>query len=168
MKKTQLTRLLAVFLTALMILPVVGCATGDQNTDTTAAADATETEGETAYKPDIDVKNYDCDFNIVIGGTYSRDNIAIEDMEDIKAGDLETAVYERGIKIKDHLGVSLVHQDAGDWLAYASNVSKTVQAGDDSYQMVLTHVYQGLTDLVTSNALYDIGQLDAINLEAPY
>ena len=168
MKKTQLTRLLAVFLTALMILPVVGCATGDQTADTTAAADVTGTEGETAYKPDIDVKNYDCDFNIVIGGTYSRDNIAIEDMEDIKAGDLETAVYERGIKIKDHLGVSLVHQDAGDWLAYAANVSKTVQSGDDSYQMVLTHVYQGLTDLVTSNALYDIGQLDAVNLEAPY
>lgn len=80
MKKTQLTRLLAVFLTALMILPVVGCATGDQTADTTAAADATGTEGETAYKPDIDVKNYDCDFNIVIGGTYSRDTFTIAGM----------------------------------------------------------------------------------------
>ena len=168
MKETKLIRLFALFLSVLLILPTVGCATGDETANTTPADSAAETEVETEYKPDIDVKDYDCDFNIVIGGTFSRDSIAIEDMEDTKAGDLETAVYERGIKIKDHLGVSLVHQDAGDWISYAANVNKTVQAGDDSYQMVLTHVYQGLTDLVTSNALYDIGELDAVNLSAPY
>jgi hypothetical protein len=160
--------MLALLLCLFTLLGTVACGNADGETDTTVGDNVTETEGETEYKPDIAVKNYDCDFNIVIGGTYSRDNIAIEDMEDIKAGDLETAVYERGIRIKDHLGVNLVHQDAGDWLVYAANVSKTVQAGDDSYQMVLTHVYQGLTDLVTSNALYDMGELDAINLNAPY
>ena len=168
MKKTQLIRLLALLLSALLLLPLAACATGDQSDETTAAVGDTETEGETEYKPDISVKNYDCDFNIVIGGTFAKESIAIEDIADTKAGDLETAVYERGIKIKDHLGVSLVHQDAGDWLSYAANISKTVQAGDDSYQLVLTHVYQGLTDLVTSNALYDMGELDAINLDAPY
>ncbi len=168
MMNAKLIRLCALFLSLLLILPTVGCATGDETTDTTPSDSSVESEVETAYKPDISVKNYDCDFNIVIGGTYSKDSIAIEDMEDIKAGDLETAVYERGVKIKDHLGVSLVHQDAGDWLSYAANISKTVQSGDDSYQMVLTHVYQGLTDLVTSNALYDIGSLDAVNLSAPY
>lgn len=168
MKKNNLIRLLALLLCLFTVLGAVACGTADGENDTTAAGSGNETEGETEYKPDIEVKNYEEDFNIVIGGTFSRDSIAIEELEDSKAGDLETAVYERGIKIKDHLGVNLVHQDAGDWISYAANVSKTVQAGDDSYQLVLTHVYQGLTDLVTSNALYDMGDLDAINLEAPY
>lgn len=168
MKSKNLLRLLSLLLALLMVLSVTACGTGSEGEETTAANGDTETEGETAYKPDIDVKDYDAEFNIVIGGTFDKDSIAIDELEETKAGDLETAVYERGIKIKDHLGVTMVHQDAGDWIAYAANVSKTVQAGDDSYQLVLTHVYQGLTDLVTSNALYDMGELDAINLDAPY
>lgn len=169
MKKSNLIRLLALLLSALMVLTAVACGTGEETLETTAANSGNESEGETEYKPDIPVKNYDCDFNFVASGSsVPRDVIAIEDMEDIKAGDLETAVYERGLKIKDHLGVSLVYQDAGSWTEYAANVSKTVQAGNDDYQMVLTHVYQGVTDLITSNALYDIGELDSVNLEAPY
>lgn len=170
MKHPQFLRLLAFLLTILTILSATACATGTETDVTDAASDTSVvTEGETQYKPDIDVKNYDCDFNFVASGSsVPRDVIAIEDIEDIKAGDLETAVYERGLKLKDHLGVTLVYQDAGDWVSYAANVSKTVQAGEDAYQMVLTHVYQGVTDLITSNALYDIGELDSINLEAPY
>ena len=168
MNKSHLIRFLSLLLCLLTVFSAVACGVAGSETDTTGSDTAADSEGETAYKPDISVKNYDTEFNIVIGGTYSKDFIAIEELEDSKAGDLETAVYERGIKIKDHLGVDLVHQDAGDWLAYAANVSKTVQAGDDSYQLVLTHVYQGLTELVTSNALYDMGELEAINLDAPY
>ena len=168
MKKNHLIRLLALLLSGLMLLTAVACATGDQTAETTSA-DANVTEGETEYKPDIPVKNYDAEFNFVASGSsVPREVIAIEDLEDTESGDLETAVYERGIKLKDHLGVTLVYQDAGDWISYAANVSRTVQAGDDTYQMVLTHVYQGVTDLITSNALYDIGELDSVNLEAPY
>ncbi len=168
--KLSLKRLLALLLVAVMALSAVACATGTETGETNASGDTNAvTEGETAYKPDIAVKDYDCDFNFVASGSsIPKDVIAIDDMEDIKAGDLETAVYERGLKLKDHLGVTLVYQDAGDWIAYAANVSKTVQAGEDAYQMVLTHVYQGVTELVTNNALYDIGELDSVNLEAPY
>ncbi len=163
-------RLLALLLVGIMTLSTVACATGTETDETKAAGETgAVTEATTEYKPDIEVKNYDCDFNFVASGSsVPRDVIAIEDMEDIKAGDLETAVYERGLKLKDHLGVTLVYQDAGDWIAYATNVSKTVQAGEDAYQMVLTHVYQGVTELVTNNALYDIGELDSVNLDAPY
>ena len=168
MKKNHLIRLLALLLSGLMLLTAGACATGDQTAETTDAG-ADVTEGETEYKPDIPVKNYDAEFNFVASGSsVPREVIAIEDLEDTESGDLETAVYERGIKLKDHLGVTLVYQDAGDWISYAANVSRTVQAGDDTYQMVLTHVYQGVTDLITSNALYDIGELDSVNLEAPY
>ena len=168
--KLSTRRLLALLLVAIMTLSAVACATGIETEETKANGDSgAVTEGNTEYKPDIDVKNYDCDFNFVASGSsVPKDVIAIDDLEDITAGDLETAVYERGLKIKDHLGVTLVYQDAGDWIAYAANVSKTVQAGDDSYQMVLTHVYQGVSELITSNALYDIGELESVNLDAPY
>jgi hypothetical protein len=102
-----------------MTLSAVACATGTETDNTEAAGDtAAVTEAETTYKPDIAVKNYDCDFNFVASGSsVPRDVIAIEDIEDTDAGDLETAVYERGIKLKDHLGVTLVYQDAGDWIS---------------------------------------------------
>ena len=169
MKSSKLMRLLAGALSLLTVLSAVACGTPPESQETTASQNGVVTEGETEYVPDISVKDYDCDFNFVASGSsVPRDVIAIEDMEDIKAGDLETAVYERGLKIKDHLGVDLVYQDAGDWISYASNVSRTVQSGDDAYQMVLTHVYQGVTELITSNALYDIGELESVNLDAPY
>lgn len=165
-------RLMALLLIAAISLSTVACATSSETETEDAHNNPNSnavTEDETAYKPDIDVKNYDCEFNFVASGSsIPRDFIAIENADDVKLGDLESAVYERGVKIQDHLGVTLVYQDAGDWREYAANVSRTVQAGVDAYQLVLTHVYQGVTELITNNALYDIGELYSVNLDAPY
>ena len=167
--RSHLIRVLALLLAALTVLSAVACGAPVEDAGSDTDTDQAVTEATTEYKPDIAVKDYDCDFNFVASGSsVPRDVIAIESLEDSEAGDLETAVYERGLKLMDHLGVTLVYQDAGDWIAYAANVSKTVQAGEDAYQMVLTHVYQGVTDLITHNALYDIGALDSVNLDAPY
>lgn len=167
--RSHLTRALALLLAALTVLSAVACGAPTEETGSDTDTDQAVTEATTEYKPDIAVKDYDCDFNFVASGSsVPKDVIAIDSLEDSEAGDLESAVYERGLKLLDHLGVTLVYQDAGSWTEYASNVSKTVQAGEDAYQMVLTHVYQGVTDLVTNNALYDIGELDSVNLDAPY
>ena len=87
MKHNTLIRMMSLLLCLFTLLGTVACGNAPDETVTTAGGNVSETEGETEYKPDIAVKDYDCDFNIVIGGTFSRDTIAIEDMEDIKAGD---------------------------------------------------------------------------------
>ncbi len=167
--KRLLSTLTAVLLIASMLLSFVACGEGEENppatTDAPASGDVAETEGETKYDPEIAVKDYDTEFNVVIGGTFDKQYYFVEAGE----GDaMSDSVYERQVKIQDHIGVEFVLQDAGTWTEYAANVNRVVMAGGDDYQLVMTPVYQGITDLITSNSLYDFGELPGVNLEAPY
>ncbi len=167
MKHTKIIRLASLLLASLMLLAATACANSTGEAETTAGETEVITEATTEYVPDIEKTNYDCDFNIVIGGTFNANYIFVEDREE-NGGQMENTVYDRALKIKDHLGVQLALQDAGSWTEYAAAVARTVQAGDDDYQLVLTPVYQGVTDLITTNSLYNLDELEAINLDAPY
>ena len=59
MKHNTLIRMLALLLCLFTLLGTVACGNADGETDTTVGDNVTETEGETEYKPDIAVKNYD-------------------------------------------------------------------------------------------------------------
>ena len=167
MKKNLLIRTSAILLCLLMLLSAIACGVaGDDPAVTTGAS--TNAEEETDFVPDIPIQNYDCDFNIVTGHSVPAEKIALEELDKSEAGDVETAVYERGIKIKDHLGVNLVMQDGGTWMGYADTVMRSVSSGIDDYQLVLTNVYYGVAPFVSNGYLYDLGELDALNLDAPY
>ena len=168
MKKNLLIRALAVLLSLLMLLSAIACGVADDNTTTTTTGASTAVEDETAFVPDIPIQDYDCEFNIVTGHSVPAEKIALEELDKSEAGDVETAVYERGIKIKDHLGVTLNMIDAGTWMGYADTVMHSVSSGTDDYQLVLTNVYYGVSPFVSNGYLYDLGELDALNLDAPY
>ncbi len=176
--KSALVKLIAIALLAGTMLSAVACAKPNeaedpkQTTASTVGSNETvegtvESEVITEYVPDIEKKDYDSDLNIVIGGTIPADHIVMTE-EDSSGDLLDTTIYERGVKIEEHLGVTCVIQDAGSWTEYSGNVIRTVQAGDDDYQLIYTPVYQGVCDLVTSNVLYDFQDFDAVNLDAPY
>ncbi|MBO5042697.1 MAG: hypothetical protein J6D87_07010 [Clostridia bacterium] len=162
-------RILACLLASIMLLGSTACGTTEEeppkNNATTSAENATksETEIETQYIPDIEKTDYACDFNIAT--VHDKDMVLVEKTTGETLGD---AVYERAVKIKDHVGVDLVLLDAGDWIELPNTIKRTVMSGDDTYQLGMTHVYQGLADLITSNSLYDYGQLDSVNIDAPY
>lgn len=164
--KAVATRLAALLLAGILVLPCVGCAGENEPLDTTdTAADETVTEAETEYKPDIEVKNYDADFNVFV----NCQDVDMLYREETSGDLLGAAIYERGVNLREHLGVQLVMHNIGDWIAYADDIIKTVQAGDDDYQLVAsTHTYQGIAQLLTANALQDIGELESVNLKAPY
>ena len=162
--KSNLMKWLAGGLSILLVLACMACTPKEDPADTTTAGDEVTTDDYEVNKPDIEVKNYNKDFNIITPGFADEWLVYTES----DGGTLEKTVYERGIRIRDHLGVTLTHQDAGDWIAYSSAVKRSVMAGDDDYQLVMTHVYQGITDLMTSNACYDIGSLESVDLEKPY
>lgn len=156
-------------LLAAMLLSVVACGTNEENPSSTSTepleSQVPETEAETQYDPGIEVTNYNCDFNVVIGGTFDPKYLFVEE----GLGDtMSDSVYERQVKIKDHLGVEFTHQDGGGWTAYSSTINRVVLSGGDDYQLVMTHVYQGVTDLITNNSLYDMAELPSVNLSAPW
>lgn len=168
--KRILSVLTSLLLVASMILSFAACGesqekTPDATDNLSTGGDQAVSESETQYDPEISQKNYDAEFNVVIGGTFDKQYYFVEAGE----GDaMSDSVYERQLKIQDHIGVEFVLQDAGTWTEYAGNVNRVVMAGGDDYQLVMTPVYQGITDLITKNSLYDFGELPAVNLDAPY
>lgn len=134
-----------------------------------ATAGATA-EAVTEQLHPIAVKDYGCEFNILNAGTMDSRVLTVENAAQATANRMDAAVYERGLSIQEHLGVELVYilMDASDKDAYAGIVSQAVQAESNDYQLVLTHTSHGISELITGNCLYDMGKLDAIDLNAPY
>lgn len=166
--KRLFSTLTALFIVTSMLLSFAACGEGEENpaaTDAPATGDQAVIESETQYDPQIAVKDYDAEFNVVIGGTFDKQYYFVEEG---KGDAMSDSLYERQVKIQDHIGVEFVLQDAGTWTEYAANVNRVVMSGGDDYQLVMTPVYQGITDLITSNSLYDFGELPSVNLDAPY
>ncbi len=162
--KNKAKRILALLLAVLTVLPCVACAKTDDPVAETQSAVTTEAvEVDTSFKPDIEKKDYDTEF--VITGLNNGWLIAGED----SAGDpFQDSIYERALRIQDYLGVTLKSADSGIWTEYAGNILRTIQAGDDAYQLVTTTTYQGIVELMSSGAMFDFSQFESVNLDAPY
>lgn len=129
---------------------------------TQAPADTDGPENLTGISP----KNYDCNFTILNGNcnVIPSDHIFSEEQD----GPVLTATYERALRIREHLGVQLTCNSIDDIIGYAQQVIANGQAGVDDYQLVITHPSVGLTELITSDLLYDIAALESVNLNQPY
>lgn len=176
--KQHLLRLGCALLASLLLCGslagLIGCEnTGDNGpaSATGAASDGTGGQGtaesETEYIPDIGKKDYNATLNVVCIG-FDKSLLFLEEENKREGNSLDEAVYERAVLIDEQIGVEFQFADAGDWISYSGNISRTVQTGDDAYQLVLTHVYEGVTNLVTSNALMSFTDLPSVNLDAPY
>ena len=166
--KLQPKKLLALLLAGLMALSAVSCAQVEESageTQTQGNATQAVTEVETKYDPGIEKTNYDCEF-VITGSGYIRKWSFAE--ENSKGDPFQDSIHERALKIEDHLGVTLVDVDSGSWTEYSANVLRTIQSGDDAYQLVSTSTYEGVPALMSSGAMYDFGELEGVNLDAPY
>lgn len=166
--KLQPQKLLALLLAGLMTLTAVACSQNNESSSedlTQSGTTQSVSEEETKYDPGIEVTDYDCEFVITGSGYIRKWSFA----EENSAGEpFQDSIHERALKIQDHLGVTLVDVDAGSWTEYSANVLRTIQSGDDAYQLVSTQTYEGVPALMSSGAMYDFAELDGINLDAPY
>ncbi len=165
--KFQCKRFLAALLAGLMLLPGASCAkVGDTPLDTSdPLATESATEADTGYKPDIEKTDYDAKFTII----GINPLLSYLGADESSAGDpFRETIYERCIRIQEHLGVELVLIEGAGGSGYAEDVIRTVQSNDDSYQLVATPCHNGVYPLLTSNALYDFAELESIDMDAPY
>ena len=164
--KNSLKRLLAVMLAAGMLLSAVACSTGgDDTTDESKDGTQAVTEEDTGDKPNIQKTNYNEEFVMLNCSSILDDELFWVD--DSKRGDpMADSVYERALNIKEHLGVTLTLQE--EPTNYASSVRTMVQAGEDAYQLVLSHGTTGAGSMVSSNVLYNFADFADVNLDAPY
>ncbi len=170
--KSVMKKLLALALVALMVLPLlVACAeTGENNETESVDGAATAAPGEeTRPGPTVATNNYDSEFvAIYCSDIFNNGYYFIEEDEREPGNDLEEKLYERMLAVEDYLGVEVIAEDGGDFLAYTTKVTNTITAGDDSYQLVLTHAYQGVASFIMENHVRPFNDFESINLDADY
>ncbi len=82
---------------------------------------------------------------------------------------MNDAVYARRRQTEEYLGVTLLHTiSEKNVMELYSEVSNMVLAGDDVYQLILTHPFHCNSPMLTEGLLYDWYDVPTIDLNKPY
>ena len=88
---------------------------------------------------------------------------------DEQTGDgMNDAIYDRKLRVEEAVNVSVEQTECGYIVDVVNEVTRSVQAGDDAYQMGLFHCIQGIADMAVGNILYNLDELPNIDLSAPW
>ncbi len=167
--KSATTKLLALLLASIMLFSLVAC--GDTGEDQeTVKETAAGTAAETREPPSVAKKDYkNAEFHaIYCADTFQEGYFFIDDEDRRPGNDLDDKVYERTLAVEEYLGVDIIAKNGGIFTEYAADVNKTVSAGDDTYQLVMTHVTQDVANFITTNTIRPFNDFSSINLEASY
>ncbi len=169
--KSAILRILCLLLCLAMVIPFAACGDTDQtegNTD--AGTGEAATEATTEEKPYVEKTNYDATFTAIYCSDIFQKGFFFVDPENMnESNEMDSALYEREVKVEEYLGVTIEAIDGGDFQHYTTNFETSVLANDDDYQMLMTHVYSPISKLITSQCLYDMNEMeDSFNLDADY
>ena len=165
--KSVTIKILALLLAALMILPMLAaCGETDEGPATEGQTDA---ESEPGRVPSVEKKEYDKEFTaLYCADTFNEGYFFVEEDERKPGSDLDDKLYERLVNVEGHLGVEIIAENGGTFKEYTTPLKNSITAGDDSYQMVMTHVYMEVASLITSNYFRDFNDFESIKLEEDY
>jgi hypothetical protein len=128
--------LLAVILT----IPTVLSACGDKDAAQTGDTTQSVTEDAETTEPDI-LEGLDfggSDFRIQMSNTSISSADFMEDSGETNGDVVYSAVYNRNLAVAERLNVKFVYTDTDyNWDAVATNIRKLIQAGDDSFDLIV-------------------------------
>lgn len=171
-------KLITLLLCLSLSLAAAGCASGaSKSGDATSAAGSATAEtsaGETEKKLSIyeqrqlvkdglPEKDYKAANITIAADSFCQDGFYIEELTGDVVGD---AVYERNKAVEDRFNVKLVYK-IDTWKNSSKNVSNSVLAGEDAYQIVAGHVIQAST-LVPSHIYMNWYDIPYVDLEQPW
>ncbi len=179
------TRFTAIVLTVLMLLSAasaVACGIGDSAGKDTGAstsaftdvATAGETGPETMAPPAVEEQDYKgANFHMLAQEIMPGTWYYAEEM--ITSGDkwfvLNNTIYEMNTMVEDHLGIEFTYENiervTSGGIMY-NTVRPSIMAGDDDYQLVITHPYYSIMSFVANNHSTDFYELVDIDLDREY
>ena len=168
--KSVTIKILALLMAALLVLPMLAACGDTGEDDSVTTVGGAVTEGETEKQPAVAKKDYDdAEFVAIYCADTFNEGYFFIDEEDRKPGnDMDDRVYERALNVEEYLGVDIIAENGGNFQEYTTPLKNAISAGDDSYQMVMTHVYMEVANLITSNYLRDFQDFDSMQLEEDY
>ncbi len=87
---------------------------------------------------------------------------------------MNDTIYQRQQTIKKLLGVELIYKEAENsgeaaaYTLYGSEVKNAIKSGTEKYQMVGTHTYYSIPDLITTGSLKDFKEFESVDLSKDY
>ena len=139
--------------------------TYDSSSLTVANAPA-EDEIESEYFPDVERKNYDSDFYLLMHpDSNTIDHHWVKESNNEIMSD---AVYLRQQRIRDYLGVEIYGSATERTNQYVEPFRTAVKNKDGSIDACLSHVYFGLDGFISGGYLADLGSYSQLNLDADY
>ena len=163
----KLTIYLLVLLLMLSTLTAfAGCDKADKND----ANDDEEDLVEEYNFPDVERKDYGDDFNLYVAESNGGIRLWYMDDDLNRGSALDEAVYQRQERVRKHLGVEFVRVNYSDngYNTYWKNVQDAVQNKDGTLDALITHVHGGVSSLISENLLYNLGELEGIDVDAEY
>ena len=166
-------RFTAALLAMLMAGTMASCADSSapaETPTTTAAADTSLTTETAEVTVDIyeglEARDFGGEvFHIVGQNTTSRQNFYYEELE----GDLvNDALHDRDRAVEERLNIKLEFTSHDNRAEAANLVRRAITAGDETYDMVITALSDGINTLTTAEMLYDLREIPYLTLDSVY
>ncbi len=154
---------------AALLLSLVSCGntTGTTEATDTAAADTTpiETAPETAYLDALPVEDFQgYTYRMVAQHTDARPNFAASD--EITGEALQDAIVQRKQSTMERLNIDIEEIGYENRGTLHTDVAKTIRAGDDAYDIIITSLSDGINHLTTQSCLLDLTTLPHVTLDS--
>ena len=165
--KSVTIKILALLLAVLLTLPLlVACGDTGETVETTAGASSEETNEK---QPAVAKNNYDAEFTVLYcQDIFTKGYFFIEEDERQPGNDMDDKVYERALAVEEYLGVEIIAENGGSYLEYTGPLKTAISSGDDTYQMVMTHAYYEVSNLISSNYFRDFQEFESLQLTEDY
>ncbi len=151
-----------------LLLGTVGCgnsATTETTADTTSDTTPVETMPETAYLDTLPVTDFEgYTYRMVAQHTDARPNFATSD--EITGEALQDAIVQRKQSTMERLNIQIEEIGYEDRGKLHTDVAKTIRAGDDAYDIIITSLSDGINHLTTQNCLLDLTTLPHVTLDS--
>lgn len=147
---------------------MASCGADTTDTPATEGTAGKETESvETEKQPYIPSESYGgAEFRIL---TPTSTTALIYLFSEGENGDtLNDGVFKRNLMTEEWLDIDLIWEAECQIAELAGIVSQSVQAGDDTYQLVLADSMRGNTQLVSSGTLLDLSRIESIDFSHSY
>ncbi len=165
------TNNLALALAMISVLSAVSCGekAPSEVTDTSVGTDASDTTDTSTNVNAIPIEECDykgAEFRILYPNWFLYNDYFFADEQ---TGDsMNDAIYERTIRTEEHLGVEIKTICHGYIETIFPLVQKSVSAGDDEYDLVLTHCIDGVQKLATEGYVIDMQTLPGVSFNEKY
>lgn len=171
MKKLSV-RLLSVILAALVIVPMTGCSettTDEEKTDSgssavTEEAGGTVVEEEIPYVETLEAKNFEgYEYTMLAQHTASRPNFGTSD--EITGEAVNDSVFQRRQLTEDRLNIKVIELAYEDRGQLQNDAAKTISAGDNAYDVILTALSDGINNLTSKKLFLDLTTVPYLTLD---